>query len=187
MSSYQKLKTEFDEINSAFIDYNLHQREVYSDLDCTRLDCLYGELRDLILKTLSTIKELEPTEIDPEFFDWQTRKFNFYPLSTKVREVYKEKSDGTRVRVGLLYNDDDLALYKPNNIKNPKDNPKYIEGLNWSIYWFYLDNEGKKVKFQPSNRVNETFEDPWSIYEFNALGYQTSNGTIVYYDSYLEE
>lgn len=93
MSNYQKLKTEFDEINSAFIDYDLHQKEVYNDLDHTRLDCLYDELRDLILKMLSTIKELDPTEIDPEFFDWQARKFNFYPLSTKVREVYKEKSN----------------------------------------------------------------------------------------------
>lgn len=133
-----------------------------------------------------TFSEKSTIEIDSEFFDWQARKFNLYPLSTKLRNVYKEKSDGTKVHVGLLYNDD-LALYKPKSLKSPTENSNYVDGLNWSVYWFYLDDEGKKVKFQPSNRINEIFEDPWSTYEFNVLGYKTPNGTIVHYDSYLED
>jgi len=136
---------------------------------------------------LSTIRELEPVEIDPEFFDWQSRKFTLYPLSTSIREVYKEKSDGTRVQVGLFYNNENLALYKPSKLRSPTGNPSYIEGLNWSTYWFYLDETNKKVKFTPSNRIHEIFEDPWSTYEFNALGYKTPNGTIVHYDSYIED
>ncbi len=173
MSKYKTLKAE--------LDYILNWRNTNnSDVTIEKLEKISKDM-------LSTIQELEPVEIDPEFFNWQSRKFNLYPLSTKVREVYKEKSDGTRVRVGLLYNDDDLGLFKPDKLKSPTDNPNYIEGLNWSTYWFYLDEEGKKVKFQPFNRINEIFEDPWSTYEFNALGYKTPNGTIVHYDSYLED
>lgn len=173
MSKYQEYKAKFTEI------FNFRNSQ--------HPDVIIDDLEKLSLEMLSTIQELEPVEIDPEFFNWQSRKYNLYPLSTKLREVYKEKSDGTRVRVGLLYNDDDLALYKPKSLKSPTDNPNYCEGLNWSIYWFYLNDEGKRVKFQPSNRINEVFEDPWSTYEFNALGYKTPNGTIVHYDSYLEE
>ena len=173
MSKYQYLKTKVGRI--------------LEDKSCLTTEILNYELESLVQELLLIIQELEPIEIDPEFFDWQSRKYNLYPLSTKLREVYKEKSDGTTVKVGLLYNDDDLALYKPDKLKSPTDNPKYVEGLNWSVYWFYLDDEGKKVKFQPVNRINELFEDPWSTYEFNALGYKTPNGTIVHYDSYLED
>ena len=172
MSKYQDFKSKLNCI--------LHWRDAYHS------DVVIDELEKISKEILSTIQELEPVEIDPEFFDWQSRKYNIYPLSTKVRNVYKEKSDGTKVRVGLLYNDDDLALYKPLKLKNPTDNPNYIEGLNWSTYWFYIDDNNKKVKFTPYNRINEIFEDPWSIYEFNALGYKTPNGTIIYYDSYID-
>lgn len=175
MSKYQYLKTKVSRI--------------LEDKSCLTTEILNYELENLVQELLSTIQELEPVEIDSDFFNWQSRKYNLYPLSTKLREVYKEKSDGTRVRVGLLYNDDDLALYKPKFLKSPTDNPNYVEGLNWSTYWFYFDEDSnnKKIKFIPSNRINEIFEDPWSIYEFNALGYKTPNGTVVHYDSYLEE
>lgn len=173
MSKYHYLKTKVGRI--------------LEDKNCLTTEILNYELESLVQELLLTIQELEPVEIDPEFFDWQSRKFNLYPLSTKLRDVYKEKSDGTRARVGLLYNDEELGLYKPDKLKSPTDNPSYVEGLNWSIYWFYLDEEGKKVKFQPSNRINEIFEDPWSTYEFNALGYKTPNGTIIHYDSYLDD
>jgi hypothetical protein len=174
MSKYQYLKTKVNRI--------------LEDKNCLTTEILNCELENLVQELLSTIRELEPVEIDPEFFNWQSRKFSkLYPLSIKVREVYKEKSEGTKVRVGLLYNNDDLALYKPNKLKSPAENPNYIEGLNWSTYWFYLDEDNKKVKFTPSNRINEIFEDPWSTYEFNALGYKTPNGTIVHYDSYIED
>lgn len=168
MTKYQEYKTKLDR----FLKWEYFSKEEI------KRDILEG----LCSEMLSTIKELEPDGIDPEFFDWQSRKFNLYPLSTKLRDVYKEKSDGTKVRVGLLYNDD-LALLRPDKLKNPKENG----GCNWSVYWFYLDEKNKKVKFQPSNRINEIFEDPWSMYEFNALGYKTPNGTIVHYDSYLED
>lgn len=174
MSKYQHLKTKVNRI--------------LEDKNCLTTEILNYELESLVQELLSTIQQLEPLEIDPEFFDSQSRKFNLlYPLSTKLKEVYKEKSDGTKVRVGLLYNDDDLALYKPKSLKSPTENSSYVEGLNWSTYWFYLNDGAKKVKFQPSNRINEIFEDPWSTYEFNALGYKTPNGTIIHYDSYLED
>ena len=174
MSKYQYLKTKVNRI--------------LEDKNCLTTEILNYELENLVQELLTTIQELEPIEIDPEFFDGQSRKFSrLYSLSTKVREVYKEKSDGTKVQVGLLYNDEDLGLYKPKKLKSPKDNSSYVEGLNWSTYWFYLDEDNKKVKFTPSNRINEIFEDPWSTYEFNALGYKTPNGTIVYYDSYIED
>jgi hypothetical protein len=148
-------------------------------------DVIIEQLKKIATEMLITIQELEPVKIDPEFFDWQSRRFNPHSLNTDLQDVYKEKSDGTRAKVGLLYNREELALFKPDKLKTPEDNPSYIEGLNWSTYWFYLDENNQKVKFQPSNRINEIFEDPWSIYEFNALGYKTPNGTVVYYDSYL--
>lgn len=174
MSKYQSYKSELDYI----LNYSRNQE----------LDVVVEKLERVAKQMLSTIQELEPIEIDPEFFEWQASKHNLHSPSLDDWEyVYKEKSDGTRVKVGRVFRDGDLELYKPKRLRNPNESSNYVEGLNWSTYWLTKNEDCMLVKFQPSNRINEIFEDPWSTCEFNALGYKTPNGTVVHYDSYLEE
>jgi hypothetical protein len=150
-------------------------------------------LEKIAKEMLSTIQELEPVEIDPEFFNWQANKRNLNPNDWTY--VYKEKSDGTQVLIGRIFKDNDLELFKPKKLKSPTNDSNCVEGLNWSVYWFIkeedVDEDGldtlKKIKVKPISRINEIFDDPWSTYEFNALGYKTPNGTIVHYDSYIED
>jgi|SRR4028119_43834 hypothetical protein len=172
MSKYQYLKTKVNRI--------------LEDKNCLTTEVLNYELENLVQELLSTIQELESVEIDPEFFEWQKRKYKLHSCDWEY--VFKEKSDGTRVKVDRVYNDDgDIELYKPKRLRSPDESSSYVEGLNWSTYWLTLDKDFKLVRFEPSNRINEIFEDSWSTYEFNALGYKTPNGTIVHYDSYIED
>lgn len=170
MSKYKAYKAE--------LDYILHW--MYKN----QLEVTIEKLEKVAKEMLSTIQELEPIEIDPEFFEWQSNKYKLHLGTLDNWEyVYKEKSDGTRVRVGRIFSDGDVELYKPKKLKSPKE----VGVRNWSIYWLAKNENCILVKVQPSSRINEVFEDPWSTYEFNALGYKTPNGTIVHYDSYLED
>ena len=170
MNNYQSYKTELDYI----LNYHRNQE----------LEIIVEKLEKISKEMLSTLQESEPVEIDSEFFKWQRDKHKLH--SNDFEHIFKEKLDGTKIKVGRVFSDNDVELYKPKRLISPNENSGYVEGLNWSTYWLTINKEFRLVKFEPANRINEVFEDPWSIYEFNALGYKTPNGTIVHYDSYIE-
>lgn len=52
-----EFKTELDDIDSAFVSYDLHQKISLDDLDVARLSSLYSELRDLVQKMLTYMEQ----------------------------------------------------------------------------------------------------------------------------------